>query len=268
MFKKVSVSQFPTGTTCLDTVATEEPMEIRVNGQSCAVLMRTPGMDRELTAGFLLTEGLVDGADDIKAIAPCEDPARPNSHNLILSTLAEGCENPEERLAKARRHFFSTSSCGLCGKATIENIHQNVRPHSDFATLRRTLVERMGEQVLARQSTFQKTGGLHAAALIENRDDGEIIALAEDIGRHNAVDKVLGQMLLSDHIPLTNTLLWVSGRSSFEVIQKALMGGVIGIICVGAPSSLAVELARESCLTLIGFAKDGGRFNLYCGQVS
>jgi FdhD protein len=268
MFKKVRVSQYPAQSEHDDSVAAEEPMEIRVNGQSCAVLMRTPGMDRELVAGFMLTEGLVDGLDDIKGIAPCVDPARPNADNIMLTTLAEGCENPDERMAKAQRQFFSTSSCGLCGKATIESIHQKIAPHEHFATIPRALIESLGERVLNHQSTFKKTGGLHAAALVENRSDGAILAVAEDIGRHNAVDKVLGKMLLADKIPLQGTLLWVSGRSSFEVIQKALMGSVEGIICVGAPSSLAVELSQESRLTLVGFAKDNGRFNLYTGQIS
>jgi FdhD protein len=267
MHKKVNISKFPLNEARVDSVAEEEPLEIRVNGESCAVLMRTPGMDRELAAGFLLTEGVVDGADDIRAIEPCGDPSRPHAENIIQVSLAEGCAGAQERLARATRQFFTSSSCGLCGKATIENIHQIVSPHSEFVTIPESLVSTVGERVLREQQTFQQTGGLHAAALFHLGQPAELRAVAEDIGRHNAVDKILGRMLLANEIPVSNTVMWVSGRSSFEVIQKALMGGVSGLICVGAPSSLAVELAIESKLTLVGFARGGAKFNVYSGYV-
>ena len=244
----------------------EEPIEIRVNGQSLAVLMRTPGDDKALVAGFCLTEGIVDGSDDFRGLAPCTDPGRPNAGNVYNVLLAEGCMQDESRLAKAQRQFFASSSCGLCGKATIENLHQVIDPHPQCMVLDRALLERMGDRALSEQKVFHQTGGLHAAALF-HAESGQLMCSAEDIGRHNAVDKVVGAMLLEDNVPLGGHVLWVSGRSSFEVVQKALVAGVSGLVCVGAPSSLAVEMAVESNLTLVGFASGGSRFNVYNGIV-
>lgn len=265
---RVPIHRHPGGAPRDDIVAVEEPIEIQVNGEPLAVLMRTPGDDRALVAGFLLTEGVVDGLDDIGALARCTDPNRPHAQNTWRAVLAAGCKLQESRLAAARRAFFATSSCGLCGKATIDNIHQRVATHAEFAAVPAALVRSAGERARREQRVFEETGGLHAAAVFGRGPEHAIASVAEDIGRHNAVDKVLGALLLADRVPLHETTLWVSGRASFEVVQKALVAGVSALVSVGAPTSLAVELARRSRLTLIGFATGSDRFNVYCGEVS
>jgi FdhD protein len=235
-----------------------------VDGEPLAVLMRTPGRDEDLAAGFLLTEGVIDGPDDIGAMAPCRDQNRVRADNVLLVRLAPGCDRT--RLKHAKRTFLASTSCGVCGKASIESVHQKVVPHAGFLTVAAERIDRMSDAVRCQQAAFDQTGGLHAAAVFEH--DGSLAFLAEDIGRHNAVDKVLGRALRDDRIPLENSVLWVSGRSSFEVVQKALMAGVGAIVAVGAPTSLAVDLAEQSCLTLIGFASRPGRFNVYSGRVA
>lgn len=245
-----------------DTVAVEEPLEIRVEGTALAVVMRTPGNDEALTAGFLLTEGVIDDADDVTAMSPCKDPNRPSASNVYLVSLAAGCLLDESRLAKAQRAFFASSSCGLCGKATIDNLLQDISPHPDFLALNAADVTQMGVLASAEQPGFEATGGLHCAALFRG---AELLAAAEDVGRHNAVDKVLGRMLLDRALPVSEGVLWVSGRASFEIVQKALVAGIRGLVCVGAPTSLAVDLAREGGLSLLGFVRGDGSYNSYSG---
>ena len=250
-----------------DLVVIEEPMEIRVDSTPIAVLMRTPGQDRALGAGFLLTEGVIEVSDDLTSIGPCEDPNRPNAHNIILAHLAPGSPRADERIKEAQRHFYASSSCGLCGKASIESIHQRVKPHAHFTELSQRTLTRRDALSREHQPCFKQSGACHSAIAFTHQEEPRVLASAEDVGRHNAVDKVIGQLLLKEQLPLDEALLWVSGRASFEVVQKALMGGFHALICVGAPTSLAVELARESHLTLIGFATGAGRYNLYAGAL-
>ncbi|MDP6944331.1 MAG: formate dehydrogenase accessory sulfurtransferase FdhD [Myxococcota bacterium] len=251
----------------LDDVVVEEPLEIRVDGQALAVLMRTPGHDAQLTAGFLLTEGVIDVPDDLQSLGPCTDPNRPNAGNVFLAQLAPGCPDATERLAAAQRQFYASSSCGLCGKATIESIHQRVRPHAAFRDLPHALLAATGDRARGAQDLFAPTGGCHGALAFSLGEDASILASAEDVGRHNAVDKVVGALLLDDALPEADAILWVSGRASFEMVQKALMAGFAALVCVGAPTSLAVEMARESRLTLVGFATGPERYNVYAGSV-
>ena len=259
---RIPVRREPDGLSALDDVAVEEPLEIRIGSEPLAVLMRTPGRDLDLAAGFLLAEGIIDGPDDLVALGPCADPSRPNAHNIVIVSLASGCA---PRVARVARSFAATSSCGVCGKATIDSILQHVRPHEAFATIPAALVRDAARRVEAGQEGFRRTGGLHAAALFEGA--GELTAVAEDVGRHNAVDKVCGAALRGGRVPLDGATLWVSGRASFEVVQKAAMAGAAAVVCVGAPSSLAVSLAGECRLTLVGFAR-GKRFNVYTGAVT
>ncbi len=247
-----------------DAVAVEEPLEIRVEGAALAVVMRTPGDDAALTAGFLLTEGVIEDASDLAAMSPCRDPNRPNAANVYLVSLAAGCERIDTRLAKARRAFFTSSSCGLCGKATIDNLMQDITPHPEPLALDAADVTTMGELATAVQPGFRATGGLHGAAIFRG---AELQIAAEDVGRHNAVDKVLGRLLLGGRLPLRDAVLWVSGRASFEIVQKALVAGVRGVVCVGAPTSMGVDLARRGELTLIGFVRGDGSWNAYHGPI-
>ena len=263
---EIDVFKAPDGASDVDVVVVEEPLEIRVDGAPLAVLMRTPGYDTDLVAGFLLTEGVVDVARDIQSLAPCADPNRPNAQNVFLVQLASGSPDVAERLASAQRHFYASSSCGLCGKATIESIHQRVSPHADYRPLSGSLVASLTQRMRDQQSLFAQTGGCHGAAAVRLAD-GAVLALAEDVGRHNAVDKVAGALMMSDALPDQDAALWVSGRASFEMVQKALMAGFAALICVGAPTSLAVEMARSSHLTLVGFST-GSRYNVYAGEVT
>ena len=250
-----------------DTVVVEAPLEIRVDGQALAVLMRTPGHDKALCAGFLLTEGVIELADDLTQLAPCTDPNRPHAQNTYLAQLAPGCPDIAERLSAAQRNVYASSSCGLCGKATIESIHQKVRPHPQFRPIPRALLERIDAHVRPLQPCFALTGGSHAAVALSLDEELSVLASAEDVGRHNAVDKVIGTLLLEERTPADGALLWVSGRASFEMVQKALMAGFRALVCVGAPTSLAVEMAEASRLSLIGFASGPKRYNLYCGEL-
>jgi len=250
-----------------DLVAVEEPIEIRVNDVPVAVLMRTPGQERALVAGFLLTEGIIDDTDDIQAISPCLDPAKPNAENIMLVRLAAGCHMANERVERAQRHLYTSSSCGLCGKATIDNIMVSMQPHDNYQAVPISLINTAGQVTAGQQSVFQQTGGLHGASIFDMKNTIEPIAVAEDIGRHNAVDKVIGELVLADQLPMQGHLLWVSGRAGFEIVQKALVAGISAMVCVGAPSSLAIELAERGRLTLIGFARKSGRFNVYTGRV-
>jgi len=245
-------------TTGDDAVAREEPLEIRVRGQSVAVTMRTPGHDRELAAGFLLTEGLIQRREQIIEIAPCLESDTPE--NTLNVFLPSGVEIDFKSLT---RHVFASSSCGLCGKASIEAVHQHFAPIQSGAAVSAEILAQMPEKLRASQKTFDQTGGLHAAAVFDS--SGKLLVLREDVGRHNAVDKVLGWGLLEGQLPFDAHVLLVSGRASFEIMQKALAGRISIVCAISAPSSLAIEFARESGQTLAGFLR-GPRMNVYSRQ--
>lgn len=240
-----------------DRVAAEEPLEIRVGGRGVAVAMRTPGHDEELAAGFLLTEGVIRGAADLFEIARCRDLDPAAAGNVLEVTLASGHGADLDALT---RHVFTSSSCGICGKATIDAVFQQFPPvRSDLRVDPATLLS-LPATLRRAQATFEKTGGLHASALFDAAGNLEI--LREDVGRHNALDKVIGRALLDGRLPLRDRVLLVSGRISFELIQKALAAGIPLVAGISAPSSLAVAFAESSGQTLIGFLREGG-FNVY-----
>ena len=240
-----------------DPVAVEEPLEIRLEGKPAAVTMRTPGEDLDLVAGFLFTEGVVDGADDIVAIAHVDDPADPRG-NTVDVRLSPGV--PAHRRERAVRELFASSSCGVCGKASIALLHQRIPPLAGRLVPSTALLLSLPDRLYAAQAAFHRTGGLHAAALFDL--EGELDCLREDVGRHNAVDKVLGWRLRQDRVPVSDRLLLISGRAGFEIVQKAAVAGVPTLVSVGAPTTLAVDLARELGMSLVGFLRDG-RFNRY-----
>jgi FdhD protein len=244
-----------------DFLAAEEPLEIRVGEHPLSVTMRTPGHDLELAAGFLFTEGLVQRREQIIALEGTGDDDASNRGNVVQAELA-----PEAApdFAKMRRHFFAASSCGICGKASIDAVRSRLLrpPNPDFRFDADILV-RLPEALRSSQDVFQRTGGLHAAALFDSR--GALMVLREDIGRHNAVDKVIGWALREGRVPLGDSVLLVSGRGGFEIVQKAIVAGVPVVASVSAPSSLAVQLARELRQTLIGFLR-GRRFVVYAGE--
>jgi FdhD protein len=239
-----------------DSLAGEEPLELRVGGRSLAVTMRTPGADFDLAAGFLVSEGVITRPGELAAMRYCAGTGDDgiNRYNLLDLTLAEGVAPPDSSVARA---FFTTSSCGLCGKASIDA----VRTRSDFEVrddplrVTPTLLASLPERLRTAQKLFEKTGGLHAAALFDG-GTGELLVLREDVGRHNAVDKVVGWALREGRLPLRGTILMVSGRASFELVQKAIMAGIPLLCAVSAPSSLAVDLAGEAGMTLVGFLRD------------
>lgn len=239
-----------------DEVAVEEPLEIVVRTESIrrplAVTMRTPGADAELAAGFFLTEGIIEQADDIVGI------------EMIATNVIEITLNPlvSVDFGRLERQSFVSSSCGVCGKrsiAAVFAVKRHVLQPGEPEILPAT-VHGLSQTLRQKQSTFNRTGGLHAAALFDQQ--GELLSLFEDVGRHNAVDKLIGHELLARHIPLSRSVLFLSGRASFELVQKAAMAGIPFVAAVGAPSSLAVSLARQCSMTLLGFVRDG-RFNVY-----
>lgn len=236
-----------------DELALEEPLEIQVDTQSVSVTMRTPGHDDELATGFLVTEGIVRSSRDIVKVQPYPR----NQQNVINVFL----KRPPD-LTRLKRHVFVSSSCGLCGKASIENVHRHFKPVAARLRVKTNVLLGLPEQLRRSQETFARTGGLHAAALFSRR--GELIVAREDIGRHNAVDKVIGYGLLKRLLPFKEHILMVSGRASFEIMQKALAGRIPIVAAVSAPSSLAVQFALESGQTLIGFLRER-RMNLYAG---
>jgi FdhD protein len=237
-----------------DELAAEEPLEIRVRGRAVTITMRTPGHDDELAAGFLVTEGLIRRRADVVKIEPCD---RNDEGNLLNVVVAPEVNVDFERLT---RHVFASSSCGLCGKATIEAIRSLFPPIDSDLVIDATTILQMPELMRRQQATFDRTGGLHAAALFDA--NGKLLVLREDVGRHNAVDKVIGHALLNDPLPLDRHVLLVSGRSSFEIMQKALAARVAIVAAVSAPSSLAAEFAEANGQTLIGFLREG-RMNVY-----
>lgn len=239
-----------------DTLAVEEPLDIRVNGAPLTVTMRTPGNDVELAIGFLLAEGIITSAADVFSgeFCPGATDGGLNTYNVLDMTLAPGVAPPAPSLA---RNFLTSSSCGVCGKASIDAVttssHFAVR--DDPLRLAPDLVAQLPDRLRAEQSVFDKTGGLHGAALADGAT-GALLAVREDVGRHNAVDKVVGWAAANGHLPLSGTVLVVSGRASFELVQKASMAGIPALVAVSAPSSLAVDLADETGMTLIGFVRD------------
>ena len=246
-----------------DQIATEEPLEIRLSTkQTVAVTMRTPGADFDLTAGFLYSEGVVSHREDIRQMSYCvaEDVDAEQRYNIVNVALREGLL-PD--LQPLERHFFTTSACGVCGKASIEALQIRGCPviPTGMEVTAETIYS-LPDKLRSAQGIFTATGGLHAAALFDAQ--GQLLKLREDVGRHNALDKLVGSAMLADELPLNNHIVMVSGRSSFEILQKCLTAGVPIVCAVSAPSSLAVELAREFGITLIGFLR-GQRFNVYSG---
>ena len=248
-----------------DQVAVEEPLEIQLAystftghmQKNIAVTMRTPGNDEELAAGFLFTEGVIQNNGSIKDIKLFS-----SDKNRVLVTLNE---NVKPVLQNTERNFYSTSSCGICGKASIDAIRQSsvYTAENDPVSINAAVIYGLQDVLRKQQPVFENTGGIHASALFTL--DGNFIMLREDVGRHNALDKLIGAALLNDQLPLNNCILLLSGRASFELLQKASMAGIKIVVAVGAPSSLAIELAEEAGITLIGFLRND-RFNIYAGN--
>jgi FdhD protein len=244
-----------------DRLAAEEPMEIRAAGpgqepRPVAVTMRTPGGDFELAAGFLFTEGLIEGRADIRRVSYCEDLAPEEQHyNVVTVELARAFDP-----AAAARSFFATSSCGICGKSSLEAVEVRCDPVGPGPTVEPTVLGSLPNRLRQAQRLFDQTGGLHAAGLFTPH--GELVSLREDVGRHNAVDKVVGEALLASRLPLAERILLVSGRASFEIVQKAAVAGIPVVAAVSAPSSLAVDAADRLGVTVLGFVR-GRRFNVY-----
>jgi FdhD protein len=244
-----------------DTLAAEEPLEIRVQGpdggpqHQVAVTMRTPGGDFELAVGFLFTEGLI-ASGDVRRVAYCDTlPGEDQRYNVVSVTLERPFDT--ERL---RRNFYATSSCGVCGKAALEDVEVRCAPVAEGPEVPLAVLLGLPEALRGAQKVFDRTGGLHAAGLF--RADGAPILVREDVGRHNAVDKVVGEMVLADRVPLADHVLQVSGRLSFEIVQKAAVAGIPIVSAVSAPSSLAVEAGERFGMTLVGFVRDD-RMNVY-----
>ncbi|MFC7340340.1 formate dehydrogenase accessory sulfurtransferase FdhD [Saccharopolyspora griseoalba] len=244
-----------------DTLAAEEPMEIRLDGRPLTVTMRTPGHDFDLATGFLVGEGVLHAPTDLSTIRYCAGTAEDgtNTYNVVDLALAPGITAPE---ASPERNFYTTSSCGVCGKASLDAVRTTTTwPVADDPLhIDPQILPTLPEQLRDAQRMFDSTGGLHAAALFT--PEGHLISAREDVGRHNAVDKVIGQALRDDRLPLRQTILMVSGRASFELVQKAIMAGIPALAAVSAPSSLAAELAADAGLTLIGFLR-GDSMNVY-----
>ncbi len=248
-----------------DVVAAEVPLELRVDGRAFAVIMRTPGDDRSLAAGFLLSERLIRRVDDVAVIEQCTDPSlEPDDarRNLVNVTLDPLVSVRAAALLAGRRDVMSSSACGVCGRATLASLRDDLVPLASEAPVSTQVLVTLPAQLRARQPVFASTGGLHAAGIFDL--SGDVRVVAEDVGRHNAVDKVIGACLLRDELPLSAAVLCVSGRTSFEIVQKAWCAGIPIVASVSAPSSFAVSLAEEAGITLVGFVRDGG-LNIYSG---
>ena len=249
------------------TVVTEEPLEIRIDDRPLAVVMRTPGDDLELAAGFLRAEGIIRDSDDIALIAHCTDGDDPDLRNVVNVRLSEERKaDASQRLAAlhAERSTVTSASCGVCGKRTIESLHVDAPPFDAPVPVDPKVVTALPDALRANQTVFDATGGLHAAGLFDAQGRRQIVR--EDVGRHNAVDKVVGALLLREMEVESGAILMVSGRTSFEIVQKALVARIQTIAAVSAPTSLAVELSRASRMTLMGFVR-GPTFNVYSGVV-
>lgn len=247
-----------------DQLATEEPLEIRLVAgnakqpcrQTVAITMRTPSQDFELAAGFLFAEGVIKDRDEIRRIAYCTDPVEPQQYNIVNVELKSAVL---PNLAPLERHFYITSACGVCGKSGLDNLLLRHTRLESSVEISAEVIAGLPEKLRQQQGLFNQTGGLHAAALFNHQ--GELLQVREDVGRHNALDKLVGWAFLSNRLPLSQHLVLVSGRASYELAQKTLAAGIPILAAISAPSSLAVDLAREFNLTLIGFLR--GSFNLY-----
>jgi FdhD protein len=261
--RKISIKRAPTQPhshhhhSFEDHLAVEEPLEIRIHDEPVSITMRTPGDDFALAAGFLYSEGLLHNSKEIGTLRYCENTEKPDLKNIVNITYATG-HKPD--LTRLKRNFYATSSCGICGKASIEQIKTLSKPISSKLKVTLDVIYGLGHSLRKAQTLFEKTGGLHAAGVFD--EHGVLFTLHEDVGRHNAVDKAIGHMLLQERSPLDHHILMVSGRASFEIMQKAVMARMPIVCAVSAPSSLAVELAREFGVTLVGFLREDD-FNVY-----
>lgn len=242
-----------------DSVAIEEPLEIRVEGQTVAIIMRTPGEDLELAAGFLLTEGIIRSAKDLFDLSTCEATAKSRG-NVVDAALAKPSAFD---IARFSRHVFTSSSCGICGKTSIDAVMKKRRALTEDSRFSRETILSLPRRVQRKQPAFHATGGVHACALFTA--DGQLVALREDVGRHNALDKLIGWALLEKRTPLAGHVVLLSGRASFEMLQKAHAAGIPAVVAIGAPSSLAVEFAQASNQVLCGFVR-GKSMNVYAGS--
>jgi len=243
-----------------DDVVVEEPLEIRVAGDTLAITMRTPGHDQELAAGFLLAEGVIKGRDQLGSIAHCGRPGDEGWGNVIDVLPAPGTVIDVER---SRRGTLTSAACGVCGRKSVDDLLARSTPIDDALKVERRVLANLPEMLRVEQKNFMRTGGLHAAALADSA--GRLLLVREDVGRHNAVDKLFGRLLLDRALPASGRILLVSGRTSFEIVQKAVVARVPILVAVSAPSSLAIRTARAAGLTLIGFARQGS-FNVYAGS--
>ncbi|MCB0489793.1 MAG: formate dehydrogenase accessory sulfurtransferase FdhD [Cyclobacteriaceae bacterium] len=269
--KPVEITKFSSGSRkpSPDLMAVEEPLEIRLGygpvgdrqQKSLSVTMRTPGHDYELAIGFLFTEAIIDSYDQIESVKYCEDVGRQEEiENVVRVEL-----RPEVNLDfdKFQRNFYTTSSCGVCGKSSIESVEVSCTKLSDQLEIESEIIPTLSEKLREAQQIFEHTGGLHAVGLFDS--EGKLLLTREDVGRHNAMDKVIGACLFKKDIPLSNHIVMVSGRASFELVQKALRAGIPIMAAVGAPSSLAASLASDMNMTLLGFVR-AQSFNVYCGE--
>jgi FdhD protein len=247
-----------------DVAAAEEPLDVRLQGRSFAIIMRTPGDDQALAAGFLFSERVIRRSDDIGAVEHCRHPDQTKAHHVVNVFLRGEAAAEALKHLDERRRVVANSSCGVCGRASIDELRSDIPPLMTTSRVDAAVISRLPDALRQRQVTFDETGGLHAAGLFD--PSGTLIATAEDVGRHNAVDKVIGGLLLEDRLPQAESILMVSGRVSFEIVQKAWLAGVPVLAAVSAPTSLAVELAREAGITLVGFVRNGG-FNIYAHEV-
>ena len=238
-----------------DWVAAEEPLEIRIGGQSLVVTLRTPGLDRDLAVGFLFTEGVISSRRDVISVDICRDPLAYDPDNVVDVQLTPESASRRQAIEHARREYLAAAACGLCGKARIEAIYQRLPSIPPEPAVDPELIQALPEKMEARQSLFRATGGLHGAALFDR--EGNLLALAEDVGRHNAVDKLIGASFLKNELPWRDRILVVSARAGFEIVQKAMMAQVSTMVAVGASSSLAVEAALRGGLDLYSFVRPG-----------
>jgi FdhD protein len=244
-----------------DRVTVEEPLEIRVGATTLAVTMRTPGHDFDLAAGFLLAEGIVQRPDEIVRIEHCREVRSPEEEGNVVIVRATAPAG--DALDRAKRLLLTSSSCGLCGKGSIESVRGRFTPVVSDARISAEVLGSLPGKLRSAQESFAQTGGLHAAGIFDV--GGNLLASREDVGRHNAVDKVIGHLFRQGRVPLSEAILLVSGRASFEIVQKAVAAGIPILAAVSAPSSLAIDLARESRVALVGFLRDGD-FNLYSAE--
>jgi FdhD protein len=250
------------GIAARDVAAAEEPLEIRLGGQQFVVMMRTPGADRELATGFLLSEQIVREPGEISTMRYCVDDDGRDAPNVLNIWLTGAAVTRAAVAMAGRRHVTANSACGVCGRRSIDDLMEGSHRVDSDVRVQRAVISTLPDTLRAVQRTFDETGGLHAAGLFEC--GGALVTVAEDVGRHNAVDKVIGSELGSGHLPLSDRILFVSGRTSFEIVQKAVVAGIPVVASVSAPSSLAIELAREANVTLLGFVR-GATFNIYSG---